>query len=74
MSTDYHRSARFDHRVHPRWAAMPWTKKARTSRRTSMLISWCVNNCQGDYSYDGLKAGFSFKDVRDATLFKLTWG
>jgi len=72
--TKYHRGARFDYKIQPDWKAMYKFRRANTARRTCLLINWCDKHCQGDYSYDGLPVGFSFKVKSDAMLFKLAWG
>lgn len=70
----YHRRERFEYKIRPNWTAMCKFTRANTTRRTAMLINWCDKHCQGDYSYDGVRVGFSFKLKSDAALFKLTWG
>lgn len=70
----YHRRERFEHKIQPNWQAMPKAQRANTARRTCLLINWCNRHCQGDYSWDGVTVGFSFKLKSDAMLFKLAWG
>ena len=74
LTPKYNRGLRFEHKVVPNWDSMIRTKKANTSNRISKLIEWCNKNCKEPFSYDGLKAGYSFQSRKDAMLFKLTWG
>lgn len=74
LTPKYNRGLRFEHKVVPNWDDMIRTKKATTGNRVSLLINWCNKNCKEQFSYDGLKAGYSFQSRKDAMLFKLTWG
>ena len=74
LTPKYARGKRYEFAVRPNWDNMIRTKKANTSNRISKLIDWCNKNCKEPFSYDGLKAGYSFQSRRDAMLFKLTWG
>jgi len=60
----YHRFQGYDHQVIVR-------------PRTLEMVNWCNQHCQDDYSLDAAASTgdkVSFKNAKDAMLFKLTWG
>jgi hypothetical protein len=68
----FNRGKKFEFEVKPNYPEIRRKFKTNFRQRADMLIKWCDDNTQGDYSLS--QSLFSFVLKSDAMLFKLTWG